>query len=83
MADKSAITFENISNDVIEKWQGIADLLASIISVPAFVASGYAEDPVMLDPAAYGFNGALAKPFMKAQLVEMLNRYQTTIRQRD
>ncbi len=35
MAGKRVITFENIGSDLIAKWQGIADLLAKIISVPA------------------------------------------------
>ena len=60
--------------------EAIAEIRKFNKDIPAFVASGYADDPVMLDPAAYGFNGALVKPFMMAQLAEMLNRYQTTIR---
>ncbi|MBD3422572.1 MAG: PAS domain S-box protein, partial [Chitinivibrionales bacterium] len=35
MAEEHLISFENIDSDIIAKWQGIADLLAKIISVPA------------------------------------------------
>ena len=35
MKTKPIITFANLPIDIIEKWQGIADLLARIISVPA------------------------------------------------
>lgn len=40
--------------------------------IPVFVTSGYAEDPVMANPLAYGFNGSLKKPFRKADLEKLL-----------
>ena len=43
--------------------------------IPAFVASGYADDPVMKNPAEYGFSASICKPFMRKELTEMLNRY--------
>ncbi len=43
--------------------------------IPAFVASGYADDPVMKIPTDYGFTGSICKPFRKAELSEMLNKY--------
>jgi len=43
--------------------------------IPAFVASGYAEDPIMKNPAAYGFRASIAKPFRKGELVEMLETH--------
>jgi CheY-like chemotaxis protein len=43
--------------------------------IPAFVASGYADDPVMSNPTEYGFNGSLCKPFRKADLAELLNKH--------
>ena len=43
--------------------------------IPAFVASGYAEDPVMKNPAEYGFSASICKPFMRKELTEMLNSY--------
>ena len=43
--------------------------------VPVFVASGYAEDPVMKDPTAFGFTASICKPFRMAELEEMLNKH--------
>lgn len=43
--------------------------------IPAFVASGYADDPVMKKPAEYGFTASICKPFRKSELSEMLNKY--------
>ena len=43
--------------------------------IPAFVASGYADDPVMKNPAEYGFSASICKPFMRKELTEMLNSY--------
>ena len=40
--------------------------------LPVFVASGYADDPVMRNPVEYGFTGSLGKPFTMAELSEML-----------
>ncbi len=42
--------------------------------VPAFVASGYADDPVMKDPTEYGFMASIRKPFRKVELAAMLNK---------
>ena len=44
-------------------------------TTPVFVASGYAEDPVMKDPTNYGFTASICKPFTKSELMEMLNDY--------
>ncbi len=41
---------------------------------PVFVASGYAEDPVIAQPQKYGFTGSICKPLIKNELVKMLNR---------
>jgi PAS domain S-box-containing protein len=43
--------------------------------VPAFVASGYADDPVMAHPAEFGFNGSICKPFRITELAELLNTH--------
>ncbi len=40
-----------------------------------FVASGYADDAVMQNPAEYGFTASLCKPFTIAELSEMLNAH--------
>ncbi len=44
--------------------------------VPVFVASGYADDPVMSDPGAHGFTASICKPFRKSELAEILNKHQ-------
>jgi CheY-like chemotaxis protein len=43
--------------------------------IPVFVASGYAEDPVMANPEKFGFTASICKPFRKAELVKMLNAH--------
>jgi PAS domain S-box-containing protein len=43
--------------------------------IPAFVASGYADDPVMANPSHYGFTTSISKPFMKEDLAALLERY--------
>ena len=43
--------------------------------IPAFVASGYSDDPVMKQPSEYGFTASICKPFMISELSEMLNSY--------
>lgn len=43
--------------------------------VPAFVMSGYHDDPVLANPKQYGFNGGLCKPFTIEQLEDMLAKY--------
>lgn len=45
------------------------------IEIPAFVVSGYADDPVMKNPEKYGFLASLCKPFKRTELSEMLNIY--------
>jgi len=46
--------------------------------VKAIVSSGYANDPVVMDYATYGFAGRLTKPYkitdMKATLEELLKK---------
>jgi PAS domain S-box-containing protein len=44
-------------------------------SVPAFVMSGYSEDPAIADPERFGFNGSLSKPFTYEDLEELLATY--------
>jgi PAS domain S-box-containing protein len=39
-----------------------------------FVSSGYSEDPVMADPAAYGFTDRIQKPFNIADLEDLFMR---------
>ncbi len=43
--------------------------------VPVFVASGYAEDPIMANPQKYGFAASICKPFVKTDLINLLNKH--------
>jgi signal transduction histidine kinase/CheY-like chemotaxis protein len=51
----------------------VAELRKLDKQLPVFVASGYADDPVMRNPVEYGFTGSIGKPFTIAELSEMLN----------
>lgn len=42
---------------------------------PAFVSSGYANDPVMADPKKFGFTACICKPFKTADLAHILNQF--------
>jgi hypothetical protein len=42
--------------------------------VRAIVSSGYADDPVMANPAKYGFKGTAAKPYTVAALRKTVAR---------
>jgi PAS domain S-box-containing protein len=53
----------------------IAEIRKLCPHTPVFVASGYADDPVMAHPAEYGFTASICKPFMMKELAEMLNHY--------
>ncbi len=44
-------------------------------TVPVFVSSGYADDPIMADPNAYGFTASISKPFRKADMAELLETF--------
>jgi PAS domain S-box-containing protein len=44
-------------------------------TIPIFVASGYANDPVMADPGKYGFTASIPKPFSILELSDLLNRH--------
>jgi PAS domain S-box-containing protein len=45
--------------------------------IPVFVASGYADDPVMQNPTEYGFTASISKPFTRNVLADMLSNYLT------
>jgi PAS domain S-box-containing protein len=55
----------------------IEEIRKTNTDIPAFVASGYADDPVMKTPAEYGFMASICKPFRKFELSEMLNKFIT------
>jgi CheY-like chemotaxis protein len=44
-------------------------------SIPVFVASGYADDPVMASPRSYGFTDSISKPFRRQELAELFDRH--------
>jgi PAS domain S-box-containing protein len=41
--------------------------------VPVFVMSGYTDDPVMANPAEFGFTASICKPFSKNDFSKLLN----------
>ncbi|MBN1757534.1 MAG: PAS domain S-box protein [Chitinispirillaceae bacterium] len=43
--------------------------------IPVFVASGYAEDPVLAHPAKYGFTASIYKPFSITELAAVLRKH--------
>jgi CheY-like chemotaxis protein len=55
--------------------EAIAPIRKLAPSLPVFVASSYADDPVMATPASYGFTASIGKPFSRTELAEMLHRY--------
>lgn len=44
-------------------------------AIPVFVASGYADDPVMQEPHIHGFTSSIIKPFLKRDLAKLLSEY--------
>ena len=55
----------------------VAEIRKLNTDVPVFVASGYADDPVMQNPTGYGFTASISKPFTLNKLSELLNQYVT------
>ncbi|MBN1984041.1 MAG: PAS domain S-box protein [Chitinivibrionales bacterium] len=55
--------------------EAIGEIRKMCPEIPVFVASGYAEDPVMAHPTDYGFTASISKPFMRTELAKMLNKY--------
>jgi nitrogen-specific signal transduction histidine kinase/CheY-like chemotaxis protein len=43
--------------------------------MPVFASSGFSEDPVMSNPADYGFTASIRKPYRKDELADLLERY--------
>jgi CheY-like chemotaxis protein len=54
--------------------EAIRELLKMDPAVKAIVVSGYANDPVVLEPERYGFKGVLPKPFETVRLREILSQ---------
>ncbi|MDA3810546.1 MAG: PAS domain S-box protein [Spirochaetaceae bacterium] len=53
----------------------IAQIRNNDKEIPVFVASGYAEDPILANPGNYGFTSSINKPFLIKDLAELLNKY--------
>jgi nitrogen-specific signal transduction histidine kinase/CheY-like chemotaxis protein len=53
----------------------IAEIRKMDPHVPAFVASGYADDAIVSRPREFGFTDSIAKPFSRKSLVEILCKY--------
>ena len=68
-----AVILDLTVRDGVGGQQTIRELLKIDPAVKAIVMSGYASDPVILDPEHYGFKGVLAKPFDKLKLREILS----------
>jgi CheY-like chemotaxis protein len=54
--------------------EAVAEIRKVDEKVPVFVASGYADDPVMTDPVKFGFTASICKPFTIADLAKMLSQ---------
>jgi CheY-like chemotaxis protein len=58
--------------------EAIEEIRKLCAETPIFVASGYAEDPVMANPKEYGFTASICKPFRKSDLIKILNNHVKT-----
>ena len=52
--------------------EAIGEIRKRSATVPVFVTTGYADDPVIANPHEYGFNGGIAKPFTIQELSRLL-----------
>ena len=57
--------------------EAVANIRKINKEIPVFVSSGYAHDTVMNNPTEFGFTASICKPFSKAELAKMLNKYLT------
>ena len=53
--------------------EAINELLKINPKVKAIVSSGYSEDPIMAEFMAYGFSGAIEKPYRVSEVSKILN----------
>jgi len=52
--------------------EAVAEMLRIDAKVKAAATSGYSDDPVMAEPAAYGFSARLPKPFLMEDLQKLI-----------
>ncbi|MBN1758296.1 MAG: PAS domain S-box protein [Chitinispirillaceae bacterium] len=55
--------------------EAVREVRKTDADIPVFVVSGYSEDPVMKNPAEYGFTAGITKPFIMEEVADLLNRY--------
>ncbi len=55
--------------------EAVTEIRRMDADVPVFVASGYADDPIMKEPTLHGFTASINKPFMKFELAKLLNEH--------
>jgi PAS domain S-box-containing protein len=72
-----AVILDLTVRDGVGGKETIRELLKLDPAVEAIVMSGYADDPVVLEPERYGFKGVLAKPFDRYSLQRVLARVLT------
>lgn len=53
--------------------EAVKEILKIDKTAIVIVSSGYADDPVMMSPADYGFTAKIEKPFRRAELIKMLS----------
>ena len=76
-----AVILDLTVRDGVGGKETIRELLKIDPAVKAIVMSGYANDPVVLEPERYGFKGVLAKPFDRYSLRMVLARVLGAARQ--
>ena len=52
----------------------LRELLKIDPEVKAVVSSGYSDDPILVNPQAYGFKGVVPKPYKITEMVEVLDK---------
>ena len=52
----------------------VGPLRTLVPDLPIIASSGYSDDPVMADPAQFGFTASLQKPFRVTELADLLAR---------
>lgn len=55
--------------------EAINEIRKISVKTPVFVASGYADNPIMANPKEYGFVASICKPFRKSELSDLLNMH--------